>query len=52
MALDCYPEELYASDLVWLCHKDMTEDDYMSRISWQIDDAYNFMNEAILRISA
>ena len=46
-----YPEELYSSDLVWPCHKDITEDDYMSRISWQIDDTYNFMNEGILRIS-
>ena len=52
MPWEWYPEELYASDLVWPCHKDMTEDDDMSRISWQIDDAYNFMNEGILRISA
>ena len=51
MPPDCY-QELYASNLVWPCHEGMTEDDYMSRISWQIDDAYNFMNGGIQRISA
>ena len=52
MPQECYPKELYASDFVWPCHEDMTEDYYMSRISWQIDDAYNFINEGTLRISA
>ena len=47
-----YPLNLYSADLVWPCHRDMTNADYMKCISAQIDEAHMFMYQVLLRVTA
>ena len=47
-----YPEKLFSSDLIWPCHCDMDSGQYMLCISAQIEEAYNFLCEALERVSA
>ena len=47
-----YPENLFSSDLVWPCDHDMDSGQYILHIAAQIEEAYNFLSEALARVSA